>query len=93
MANLLEIKNLHMRFGGIVAVDGISFTVEEGKIVTLIGANGAGKSSTLRCIAGIYHPQQGEILLHAAILSDSRRTGSSSRGSHLCRRAGTFSRI
>ena len=64
MANLLEIKNLHMRFGGIVAVDGISFTVEEGKIVTLIGANGAGKSSTLRCIAGIYHPQQGEILLH-----------------------------
>ena len=68
MANLLEIKNLHMRFGGIVAVDGISFTVEEGKIVTLIGANGAGKSSTLRCIAGIYHPQQGEILLHGSDL-------------------------
>ena len=51
--NLLEIKNLNMRFGGIVAVSGVSFSVEKGKIITLIGANGAGKSTTLRCIAGI----------------------------------------
>ena len=62
--NLLEIKNLNMRFGGIVAVSGVSFSVEKGKIITLIGANGAGKSTTLRCIAGIYHPQEGEILMN-----------------------------
>lgn len=62
--NLLEIKNLNMRFGGIVAVSDVSFSVETGKIVTLIGANGAGKSTTLRCIAGIYHPQNGEILMN-----------------------------
>ena len=61
--NLLEIKNLNMRFGGIVAVSDVSFSVEKGKIITLIGANGAGKSTTLRCIAGIYHPQEGEILM------------------------------
>lgn len=64
MSNLLEIKNLSMRFGGITAVTNVSFSVELGKIVTLVGANGAGKSSTLRCIAGIYHPQVGEILLN-----------------------------
>ena len=68
MSNLLEIKNLSMRFGGITAVSDVSFSVESGKIVTLIGANGAGKSSTLRCIAGIYHPQEGEILLNGTNL-------------------------
>ena len=62
--NLLEIRNLNMRFGGIVAVSDVSFSVEKGKIITLIGANGAGKSTTLRCIAGIYHPQEGEILMN-----------------------------
>ena len=62
MSNILEIKNLSMHFGGIAAVSDVSFSVEKGKIITLIGANGAGKSTTLRCIAGIYRPQGGEIL-------------------------------
>ncbi len=58
---ILEIKDLKVQFGGIKAVDGISIDVEKGKIVTLIGANGAGKSTTLRSVAGIIRPQEGEI--------------------------------
>ena len=62
MSNILEIRDLRVSFGGIRAVDGISFDVEEGKIVTLIGANGAGKSTILRSIAGITKPQSGKIV-------------------------------
>ena len=58
----LEIKNLHVSYGGIRALKGISLTVEEGQIVTLIGANGAGKSTTLRAISGLQKPQSGSIL-------------------------------
>ena len=64
MSNILEIKNLSVNFGGIKAVNNISMEVEEGKIVTLIGANGAGKSTILRSILGIVKPQAGEILLN-----------------------------
>ena len=64
MSNILEIKNLSVNFGGIKAVNNISMEVEEGKIVTLIGANGAGKSTILRSISGIVKPQAGEILLN-----------------------------
>ena len=52
MRNILEIKNLVVTYGGIEAVKGIDLKVEEGKIVTLIGSNGAGKSTTLKAIAG-----------------------------------------
>ena len=62
MSNILEIKNLSVSYGGIEAIKNISFDVEEGKIVTLIGSNGAGKSSTLRSIAGIVKAKQGEVL-------------------------------
>ena len=53
MRNILEIRDLQVHYGGIEAVRGISLDVPEGEIVTLIGANGAGKSSTLRAIAGL----------------------------------------
>lgn len=58
---MLEIKNLHVNYGGISAVKGISIKVPEKSIVTLIGANGAGKSTTLRTIAGLVKPSMGEI--------------------------------
>lgn len=58
---MLEIKNLHVNYGGISAVKGISINVPEKSIVTLIGANGAGKSTTLRTIAGLVKPSIGEI--------------------------------
>lgn len=62
MSNILEIKNLSVHFGGIKAVDGISMDIPKGKIITLIGANGAGKSTILRSVSGIVKPQGGEIL-------------------------------
>ena len=59
---LLEIKNLSVSYGGIEAVKDISFDVERGEIVTLIGANGAGKSTTLKSIAGLVKPKQASIV-------------------------------
>lgn len=61
MSNILEVKNLHVSYGGIQAVKDISFEVPQGEVVTLIGANGAGKSSTLRSIVGLVKPQSGSI--------------------------------
>ena len=60
--SLLEIKDLRVSYGGIEALKGISFHVEEGQIVTLIGANGAGKSTTLRAISGLAPVKSGAIL-------------------------------
>lgn len=58
----LEIKDLHVSYGGIRALKGVSLSVDEGQIVTLIGANGAGKSTTLRAISGLQKVQSGSIL-------------------------------
>ena len=62
--NILEVRNLNVAYGGIEAVKGISFDVPRGEVVTLIGANGAGKSSTLRSICGLVRPASGSILLN-----------------------------
>ncbi|HCP14178.1 MAG TPA: ABC transporter ATP-binding protein [Peptococcaceae bacterium] len=59
---MLEIKDMHVYYGAIHAIKGISLTVPEGKIVTLIGANGAGKSTTLKTISGLLRPKEGDIL-------------------------------
>lgn len=61
MSNILEVRDLNVSYGGIKAVKDISFSVEAGEIVTLIGANGAGKSSTLRSIVGLVKPESGGI--------------------------------
>ncbi len=58
---LLEVENLNVYYGAIHALQGISFNVEEGEIVTLIGANGAGKSTTLRTISGLLRSRTGHI--------------------------------
>ena len=62
MAALLEVKNLHVSYGAIRALHGVSFHVSEGEVVTLIGANGAGKSTTLRTISALLPVDRGEIL-------------------------------
>ena len=59
---LLEIKNLHVSYGSVRALWGVSLHVPEGSIVALVGANGAGKSTLLKTIAGINHPKNGSIL-------------------------------
>ena len=58
---ILELHDVHTYYGAIHALKGIAFDVREGEIVTLIGANGAGKSTTLRSINGLNHPRQGSI--------------------------------
>ncbi len=63
MGKLLELNNVHSYYGHIHALKGISLYVNEGEIVSLIGSNGAGKSSTLRTISGIIHARQGQVLL------------------------------
>lgn len=63
MGKLLELTNVHSYYGHIHALKGISLYVNEGEIVTLIGSNGAGKSSTLRTISGIIHARQGKVEL------------------------------
>jgi branched-chain amino acid transport system ATP-binding protein len=62
--SLLSLENVHSYYGHIHALQGISVNVEEGQIVTLIGANGAGKSTTLRTISGLIHPRQGKVMLN-----------------------------
>ena len=58
---LLEVDTIHTYYGNIEALKGISLTVEEGECVTLIGSNGAGKSTTLRSVSGLTPPRQGTI--------------------------------
>ena len=69
MNNMLEIKDLNVSYGGIKAVKDISFGVPKGEVVTLIGANGAGKSSTLRSIVGLVKPESGSILFEGSELA------------------------
>ncbi len=61
MAPLLEVEDIHTFYGAIEALKGVSLTVEEGEVVTLIGSNGAGKSTTLRSISGLSPPRTGSI--------------------------------
>ncbi len=58
---MMEMKNITLRFGGVVAIENISFDIHEGEIRAIIGPNGAGKSSMLNVISGFYHPQEGEV--------------------------------
>ena len=59
---MLKIENLHVRYGGIHAVQGVNISIPRGKIVTLIGANGAGKSSAIRAVAGLIRNARGKVL-------------------------------
>ena len=61
---LLEVNDIHVYYGSIHAVKGVSFEVNEGEIVTLIGANGAGKSTVLNTISGLLHPRSGSIVFN-----------------------------
>ena len=58
---LLEVKGITLKFGGVTAIENISFDIREGEVRAIIGPNGAGKSSMLNVINGFYHPQEGEV--------------------------------
>ncbi len=66
---LLNVNNLTVAYGGIKALQGVSFTVQEGEIVTLIGANGAGKTTTLKTISGLLKPVNGEIIFRGVSIT------------------------
>lgn len=62
-ANLLEVKNITMQFGGLKAVDSLSFSIPKGQLAGLIGPNGAGKTTVFNMLTGVYQPTHGDILL------------------------------
>ncbi|WP_208541397.1 MULTISPECIES: ABC transporter ATP-binding protein [Bartonella] len=70
--NILEIKNLHVHYGAIKAIQDISMSIKKGSIVTLIGANGAGKSSTVRSIAGLNRPIYGDIIYKGESITEKQ---------------------
>ena len=69
MAAMLEVNDINVYYGAIHAIKGVSFSVNEGEIVTLIGANGAGKSTTLKTISGLLHSQTGSITFQGEPIS------------------------
>jgi branched-chain amino acid transport system ATP-binding protein len=77
---LLVLENIHSYYGNIHALQGISLYVNEGEIVTLIGANGAGKSTTIRTISGIMHPREGRIMFDGQPVHDVEAHNLVSRG-------------
>ena len=85
---LLELNDVHTFYGTIEALKGISLEVNEGEIVTLIGSNGAGKSTTLRSISGLTPPREGSIRFDGEEIGDGRRRRSSSAASPSRPRAG-----
>ena len=66
---LLQVENLNVYYGSIHAIKDISFHVNEGEVVTLIGANGAGKSTTLNTIAGLLKPKSGSVTFDGKVIS------------------------
>ena len=82
--SLLKVDNIHVYYGAIHAIKGISFEVNEGEIVTLIGANGAGKSTTLNTIAGLLKPRSGAITFEGRNLLGMKAHKLVSQGMALC---------
>ena len=67
---LLEVRNLTMKFGSLLANSDVSFDVEKGTIVGLIGPNGAGKTTLFNCVAGLYKPTSGKITFKGEDVTD-----------------------
>jgi len=66
---VLQVQDVHTYYGHIHALKGISIEVQQGEIVTLIGSNGAGKSTTLKTISGLLHPREGQVVLNGKLLN------------------------
>jgi branched-chain amino acid transport system ATP-binding protein len=70
---LLEVRDVGVRFGGIIALDGVSFTVANGQILGLIGPNGAGKTTLFNCLSRLYIPSKGDILFEGKSILKAKR--------------------
>ena len=73
---LLDVREVSVRFGGVVALDDLSFTIDEGEICGLIGPNGAGKTTLFNVVSRIYQPQTGRVDFAGKTCWPSRRTAS-----------------
>ena len=69
---LIEVKNLSQNFGGIQAINNISFNIKKGELVGLIGPNGCGKSTTFNCLSGLIKPAKGSIFINGSDISTFR---------------------
>lgn len=83
-APILEIRDLHVFYGGIHALKGVSLTVHRGELVSLIGANGAGKTTTLNTIAGVLAPKDGQVLLEGSSIAGQPSHAILRQGLALC---------
>jgi branched-chain amino acid transport system ATP-binding protein len=72
---VLQLDDITMQFGGVVAVDNLSVKVDEGEIVALIGPNGAGKTTAFNCVTGVYEPTNGRVTLHDDIIVENHPQG------------------
>ena len=82
--SLLKVEDLHVYYGSIHAIKGVSFEVNEGEIVTLIGANGAGKSTTLNTVAGLLKPRSGHVYFQDKLISGTPASKIVPQGLALC---------
>ena len=67
---VISVKNVTVRFGGIVALDGVEFDIHDGEILGLIGPNGAGKTTLFNCLSRLYTPNEGDVQLHGKTILD-----------------------
>ena len=82
--SMLKVEDLHVYYGSIHAIKGVSFEVNEGEIVTLIGANGAGKSTTLNTVAGLMKPRSGHVTFEGKLISGTPASKIVPQGLALC---------
>lgn len=77
---MLKVENIGIRFGGVVALDGVSFSVDAGEVLALIGPNGAGKTTLFNCVSGVYVPTQGRVSLAGEDISQLKPSERARRG-------------
>ena len=68
----LDLREVHLGFGGLKVLEGVSFAVEAGELLALIGPNGAGKTSVLNCVCGIYRPTSGDVFCRGERITGER---------------------
>jgi len=90
---LLSVENLTMKFGGLIAIDNLSFSADESQITSIIGPNGAGKTTVFNCLTGFYKPSEGEMILHKDNDSISLKKYTDFKISHKAKVARTFQNI
>ena len=89
---ILSVRNLETYYGPITAIRGVSFDVREGQIVTILGANGAGKTTVLRSVCGALEPQKGTVAFAGRPIRGASRTGWRATASPTCPRGARSSR-